>query len=73
MSTPPSIGGNAEVIVGRLVEDTRISDELCDDDLVQGEYEQMGLQFAVPDYANQDGDTHLRLTEDPRSLLPCVF
>ena len=49
MSTPLSIGGNAEVIVGRLVEDTRISDELCDDELVQGAYEQIGLQFAVPD------------------------
>ena len=73
MSTPPSIGGNAEVIVGRLVEDTRISDELCDDELVQGAYEQSGLQFGVPDYGNQDGDTQLRLTEDPRSLLPCVF
>ena len=46
---------------------------LCDDELVQGAYEQSGLQFGVPDYGNQDGDTQLRLTEDPRSLLPCVF
>ena len=73
MSTPPSIGGNAEVIVGRLVEDTCISDLLCDDELVPGAYEQSGLQFGVPDYGNQDGDTQLRLTEDPRSLLPCVI
>ena len=62
------IGGTAEVIVGRLAEETRCELDGYEEEQVQTMYEEFEMRAALGDQLNAQSEHQLRLTACPRSL-----